>query len=323
MRKVYLLAAAALLAPTVALADGEPAMGATPYFGGVFVGMTTMEMPEHANGGIEVGTPLAPLVAQADVDGWTVGFGGGKMLASGWRVGLYGRYFDGEGASSTSYTLPNAAASTIGRLNGTSISSGPLAGAQPTTQRLDVNVTEWSGTLAVGHKIFDLIQGDILVIYTGNETDNSNLVTRTFVGGSMTHLLVTNFKSNGVELAGRLGIDVDVGDGISFGIGGSGGYAYRQTDMNARQRQVNSTPAVVDTSTIAAADDDSGFVGRADANLSFALTDRLAIAAVGSYVSDSLVPVFVAQDYTAGTPASFTVERQATTSYGLRLVTRW
>ena len=60
----------------------------------------------------------------------TYAFGIGKDLSSGWRVGAYARFFDGEGSSSThSSAIPNRTPFRHGTLARPSKLAATLAGA--------------------------------------------------------------------------------------------------------------------------------------------------------------------------------------------------
>ena len=345
MRKVLVLAAAALVAPSMALADGE--MASHPYFGGVFFGRTSMDMPAHASSPqqYDFGSGLKALELEgANADGFSYGIGVGKNLDSGWRVAAIFRYFDGEGAAAKNFTFASLPTS----------SRGPLSGGTPpgfldtlvspygcgagigcsAAEKLDTSVQEWGGSLSAGRSLFGPVHGDLVFNYAATDSDyDHSLVITTPVNFPLfsdVSLTRTNFSESQAELAARLSVDFALMDGVSIGVGGSAGYAYSHVNMTTSQRLVNTSTLGVTTLTGASVldknDGDYGFIGRGDANLTIGLTDRLSIAAVGSYVSDSLVPVYSSVDapnYVAHTPATFHFETQSSTTYGVRVVTRW
>lgn len=325
MRKVALLAASALLFPMVAFADGEPV--ARPYFGGVYGGWTSMDMPEHTLTpySFNFGAGFVSPTLQADVDGWSFGVGAGKQLDSGWRVIAVARFFDGDGSAAGTFTIPNATPFRRGALDGTSVVAGAYGGVGNGTQNLGVTVTEWAGSVSAGRQLFDIVHADIVATYTGTDTEDLHTGHILIGAGPFFEDLrtKTSFSSGSLELAARASLDFNLADSLSVGVGGSAGYAFRNTDMNTSQFMYFSVTNTSTSSAIGVSDGDFGFVGRVDANVSLALTDRISVAAVGSYVSDSLVPTLVAPDYVAGTPATFRFETESSTSYGLRLLTRW
>jgi hypothetical protein len=293
-------------------------MAPHPYFGGAFVGMTSMDLPSHENGAVHFNGK--PQNLQADVDGWSFGLGIGKDLDSGWRVGAFGRWFDGDGAASGPFALAGGEPFQRGPISGgtppgfldviVGIAGGPFVG----TQTLQTDVQEGAGTIAVGHSLFDMVRGDILVIYTYNSTDYRH---QTDIGGER-YRTNTSFASNGVEVAGRLSLDTAIMDGVTFGVGGSAGYGYRHAHMNASQQYLF-TPI----SALSHGDSEWGFVGRADANLSYWFNDRLSLGLTANYVSDSTVPQYVEPNYVTHTAATVGFTTQSSTTYGLRVVTRW
>lgn len=339
MRKIMALAAAAaFVVPTAALADGEEAASARPYFGGFYVGQTAMDMPVHANSAMQFnfGGGLTSTELAANVDGLTYGLGIGKNLDSGWRVILTGSYFDGEGDARDSYTIANATPFRYGPLTGgtppgfADVFFGPY-GCPGTpcnaVENLTTGVRELTGALAVGRQLFDMVHSDIVLTYTSGESEYNNLRTVTGTGFTDTHLTQTDFSESQVDLALRLSLDFGLADSISVGVGGSAGYGYSHAHMLARQRNTFSIgPSVYNVSSLAFEDGEYGFVGRVDANIAWAITDRINLAVVGNYESDSMVPVYSAADapdLVAHTQAKFHFETQSNTSYGVRLVTAW
>jgi hypothetical protein len=325
MRKFLLLGAAALMVPSVAFADGEETHN---VFGGVYGGWTQMDMPEHALTPYQFnfGGGFVNPTLQADVDGWSFGAGIGKELDSGWRVLATARFFDGDGSAAGAFTIPNATPFRRAALDGvTGLVSGGYGGVGNATQNLTAGVTEFGATVSAGRQLFDMVHGDIVMTYTGNSTDDLHTAHIILGAGPFYEDVKTRtaFSSNSVELAARASLDFPLGGGLSAGVGGSAGYAYRHTDMNVAQSIYFSSTNSITSSKLGHKDGDYGFIGRVDANVSYGITDRTSIAVVGSYVSDSLVPVLVAPDYVAGTAATFQYETQSSTSYGLRLLTRW
>lgn len=319
MRKFLLLGAAALMVPSVALADGEGA-SASPHFLGVSAGWTSMEMPEHANGAFQLdfGGGVAPLVEQADVDGMTYGFAIGKDLASGWRVAAGARFFDGDGSATSSFAIPNATPFRRGSITGGSVVVGGWGGVGAAVQQLDVDVTDYAVGVAVGRKIFDMLQADLVVSYGARDTEYRNRVDEL----NFAELYITNttFTENTVEIAARLSTMVPLSEDFSFGIGGSAGWGLRNTDMNANQLYQN---GALTTSRIGLDEDLDGFIGRADASFNYALASSTMIGVTATYAYDDMVPVYVAPDYVAGTSAAFTTEGHSSMTYGLRLLGRF
>lgn len=330
MRKFLLLGAAALMVPSVALADGEGAAPMSPHFVGVQVGWTQMDMPEHQNGGSHVpvvGGASEALAAQADVDGLTYAFGIGKDLSSGWRVGAYARFFDGDGSSVTSVLMPAATPVRAGNIFGTTSIDAPLAVALTGDQTLDVAVTDYAVSASVGHGLFDMLRADLVVSYGATDTEYDNVVDVLIGAGPTTEQGITNttFSANTVEIAGRLSTGFALSGDVSFNIGASGGYAMRNIDMNARQRWIQGGAVFNDTS-LGRDEDVDGFIGHVDAALGYNIAPSTTIALTANYTYDDIVPVYVAPTYPAagtGTAATFGTEGQSSMTYGLRVVGRF
>jgi hypothetical protein len=324
MRKLLLLGAAALMVPSVALADGEDAAPMSPMFVGVSVGWTQMDMPEHQNGAItfDFGGGFEPLTEQADVDGVTYAFGIGKDLTSGWRVGAYARFFDGEGSSASTFAIPNATPFRRGTLNGTLQLAGAFGGAATATHTLDVDVTDYAVAVSAGHALGSMLRGDLIVSYGATDTEYRNVAIDTF---NETFSTRTTFSANTVELAARLSAAVPLSDDFSLSLGGSAGWGLRNVDMNARQRFL--TGAVVTSDSSLGKDEDvDGFVGRLDAAFGYNIARSTSIALTANYVYDDMVPVYVAPVYPpagVGTAATFATEGQSSMTYGLRVIGRF
>lgn len=324
MRKALLFAASALLVPTVAFADGEELAPMSPMFVGISAGWTQMDMPEHQNGAItfDFGGGFEPLTEQADVDGVTYAFGIGKDLTSGWRVGAYARFFDGEGSSASSFAIPNLTPFRRGTLNGAVQASGAFGGAATTAHTLDVDVTDYAVAVSAGHALTDMLRADLIVSYGATDTEYRNAALDTF-----NELFTTNttFTSNTVELAARLSAAVPLSDDFSFSLGGSAGWGLRNVDMNAQQ--LFSVGAVVTSnSTIGLDRDVDGFLGRVDAAFGYNIARSTSIALTANYAYDDMVPVYVAPVYPpagVGTAATFATEGQSSMTYGLRVIGRF
>lgn len=328
MRKLLLLGAAALMVPSVALADGEDAAPMSPMFVGVSVGWTQMDMPEHQNGVGRYGAAFDPLVEQADVDGVTYAFGIGKDLSSGWRVGAYARFFDGEGSSSSAVAFAAATPVRFGNVLGTTGIAGVLASAEAGAQTLDVDVTDYAVAVSVGHGLIDMLRADLVVSYGATDTENDH-VADFVVGGVPANRRVTTtnstFNVNTVEIAARLSAAIPLSEDFSFSVGASGGYGLRNIDMNARQQHVF-LGAVVSDTRLGQDEDVDGFIGRADAALGYNIARSTTIALTASYAHDSMVPVYIAPVYPAagtGSPATFTTESQSSMTYGVRVIGRF
>lgn len=330
MRKYLMLSAAALLVPGVALADGEAASPMSPHFVGVSVGWTQMDLPEHENAGAHVpvvGGLSDALSAQTDVDGVTYAFGIGKDLSSGWRVGAYARFFDGAGSAVKSVLMPNGTPTRAGLINGTKTLDAPIAVALTGVQALDVDVTEYAISGSIGHALFSMLRGDLVVSYAETDTEYANVIDVLIGAGPTTEqgITGTTFTTNGVEVAARLSGGLPLSGDISLNLGASGGYAFRNIDMNARQRWIQGGAVFNDSST-GRAEDVDGFVGHVDAALSYSLAPSTTIALTANYTYDETVPVYVAPVYTAGavgSAATFTTEGQGSMTYGLRVVGRF
>jgi hypothetical protein len=292
----------------------------SPHFLGVSAGWTTMEMPEHSNGAMQFnfGGGIAPLIEQADVDGMSYGLAIGKDLSSGWRVAAGARFFDGDGSASSSFAIPNATPFRRGSITGGSVVIGNFAGVGAAVQQLDVAVTDYAVGVALGRKVLDLLQADLVISYGARDTEYRNRVDEL----NFTELYVTNttFTENTVEIAARLSTMVPLSEDFSFGIGGSAGWGLRNTDMNANQLYQN---GALTTSRIGVDEDLDGFIGRADASLNFAIARSTMIGVTASYVYDDMVPVYVAPDYVAGTSATFATEGHSSMTYGMRLLGRF
>jgi hypothetical protein len=282
-----------------------------------------MNMPEHQNGMVAVnyGGGFEPLTEQADVDGVTYAFGIGKDLNSGWRVGAYARFFDGEGSSSSSFPSAAVGGTNFGNLDGTLeiVSAGVPAG----TRMLDVDVREYAVSVSAGHSLGDILRGDLIVSYGTTDTDYRNVVAL----GPLPFETDTTFSSDTVELAARLSASFPLSDDFSLNVGGSAGYGVRNVDMNARQLGVVIAPGVdVPSSAIDEGQDVNGFIGRADVSLNFNISRSTMIGLTANYVYDDMVPVYVAQvlfPIPAATAATFTTEGQSSMTYGVRLVARF
>jgi hypothetical protein len=328
MRKLLLLGAAALMVPSVALADGEDMSPMSPMFVGASVGWTQMDMPEHQNGVGRYGAAFDPLVEQADVDGVTYAFGIGKDLSSGWRVGAYARFFDGEGSSSSAVSFAALSPVRFGTILGTTTIAGLLANAEAGRQTLDVDVTDYAVAVSVGHGLVDMLRADLVVSY--GATDTENVHTADFVVGGVPanhRLTITNstFSANTVEFAARLSAAVPLSEDFSFSIGGSGGYGLRNIDMNARQRH-SFLGALLSDTRLGKDEDVDGFIGHADAAFGYNIARSTTIALTANYTYDSMVPVYIAPVYPAagtGSPATFTTENQSSMTYGLRVIGRF
>ncbi|MFM9863580.1 MAG: hypothetical protein ACKVRO_08230 [Micropepsaceae bacterium] len=324
MRKVALLAASALLVPGVAFADGEEMSPMSPMFVGVSVGWTQMDMPEHQNGAItfNFGGGFEPLTEQADVDGVTYAIGIGKDLTSGWRVGAYARFFDGEGSSASSFAIPNATPFRRGTLDGTLQLAGAFGGAATATHTLDVHVNDYAVAVSAGHGLGSMLRGDLIVSYGATETEYQNAALDT-----LNELFTTNtaFTSNTTEIAGRLSAAIPLSDDFSLSLGGSVGWGLRNIDMNARQRFT--TGAIVTSDSSIGQDEDvDGLIGRLDAAFGYNLARSTTIALTANYVYDDMVPVYLAPVYPpagVGTAATFTTEGQSSMTYGLRVIGRF
>lgn len=320
MRKFLMLSAAALMVPSMALADGEAAAPMSPHFLGLSAGWTSMEMPDHGNGAFQLdfGGGIAPLTMQADVDG--VSYGGviGKDLSSGWRVTAGGRFFDGDGSSTRAFAIPNATPFRRGSITGGAVVAGAWAGVGAAQQRLDVEVTDYAVGAAIGHKLLDFLHADLVVSYGARETDYANRVDEL----NFTELYITNtaFSENTVEIAGRLSTMVPLSQDFSIGVGGSAGWGLRNIDMNAFQFYQN---GVATSSSTGLARDVDGFIGRADASFNYALAASTMIGLTASYSYDDMVPVYVAPNYVAGTAATFTTESHSSMTYGVRVLGRF
>lgn len=327
MRKVALLAASALLIPGVALADGEDMAPMSPMFLGVSAGWTQMNMPEHQNGAIafNFGGGFKPLTEQADVDGMTYAFAFGKDLTSGWRVAAGARFFDGDGASSNSFAIPNGTPFRRGTLDGTLQLAGAFGGAATAVQTLDVAVTDYAVGVSVGHGLGDMLHADLVASYGATDTEYRNVAIDTPFNERF--LTNTTFSSNTVEIAGRLSAGFPLSDDFSINIGGSAGWGLRNIDMNARQKYDNVVSGVVTSnSTIGVDDDVDGFIGRLDAAFGYNIARSTSIALTANYVYDDMVPVYVAPVYPAagvGTAATFGTEGQSSMTYGVRLLGRF
>lgn len=326
MRKALLLAASALLVPGVALADGEDMAPMSPMFVGVSAGWTQMDMPEHQNGAItfNFGGGFEPLTEQADVDGVTYAFGIGKDLASGWRVGAYARFFDGDGSSTSSFAIPNLTPFRWGTLDGTTTTAGNFGGAATATHTLEVEVTDYAVAVSAGHALGDMLRADAVVSYGATDTHYANTAVDTFNERFRT---LTVFTSNTVELAGRLSAALPLSDDFNFSLGASAGWGLRNIDMNASQRFDNVVSGtVLSNSTIAETQDVDGFIGRVDAAFGYNLARSTTIAITANYVYDDMVPVYLAPVYPAagtGTAATFATEGQSNMTYGLRVIGRF
>lgn len=323
MRKVALLAASALLFPGVALADGEDAAPMGPMFVGVSAGWTTMDMPEHQNGAYtyNFGGGYVPLTEQADVDGVTYAFGIGKDLSSGWRVGAYARFFDGEGSSQSTFAIAGATPFRYGTLAGTLQGAGNTGGASVGTHTLDVDVTDYAVAVSAGRALGEMLRADLVVSYGATETENrDHLFNSTFNEHGTEN---TTFTANTVELAARLGAGFGLTEDVSVGLAGSAGWGLRNIDMNAHQRYFSGGGGVFSDSVIGETQDVDGFIGRLEGSLNYSLARSTTIGLTANYVYDDMVPVFLAPVYPAagtGLPATFTTEGQSSMTYGLRVV---
>jgi hypothetical protein len=325
MRKFLMLSAAALMVPGVALADGEEAASPmSPHFLGIQAGWTQVEMPEHQNGAIRFnfGGGLEPLTMQADVDGVTYAAGIGKDLSSGWRVGAYARFLDAEGSSSRSFAIPNGTPFRWGTLNGAVQLAGNFAGAATANQTLDVSLNEYTFAASVGHKLLDMLHGDLVVSYGASDAEYINVALDSFNERFFTQ---TEFASNTVEIAARLSTGFHLADRIMLNLGGSAGYGLRNVSMNAAQ--TFTTGAIVNSSSAIGRDEDvDGFIGRLDAALGYNIAPSTSVALTVNYTYDDIVPVYVAPVYPAagvGTAATFTTEGHSSMTYGLRVVGRF
>jgi hypothetical protein len=330
MRKVLLLAASALLIPGMALADGEAAAPASAsWFYGAGAGWTQMEMPEYGNGArtFDTGAGFEPLTEQADVDGVSYGFGIGRNTASGWRIGLYAQFFDGDGSSSSAVTIPLGADSRRGTLDGTLQGSGLLGVTFVGDQTLQVDVTQYWIGLGAGHQLTDMLRWDVIASYDSTGTDYDHVVD--VLGGIVGQNIwtsSTNFEARTWELAARLSGNFGLMDDISLGLGGSAGWGLRNIEMKTVQRFFTAGPVLASDSTLVTDDDLEGFIGRLDASLNYAVSPATMISLTAGYKYDDMVPTYVPPVYPpagVGTAATFTTESQSSMTYGLRLVGRF
>lgn len=321
MRKVLLLAASALLVPGVALADGEE-VSPTGWFGGVQAGWTEMNMPEHTNGTfyMDFGGGYEAFPLTADVDGMSYGVGIGKDLSSGWRVGAYARFFDGDGEASGAFAIPNLTPFRRGTLDGTLQLAGNYGGASTAAQKLEVDVTDYAVAASVGHGLGDILHADLVASYGAKDTEYRNNIHVTGPGFTEDWKNSTTFSSNTVEIAARLSAGFGLSEDLSVNVGGSAGWGLANIDMNASQQYIQNV-TVLSSSTLGVDDDVDGFVGRAEATLNYSIARSTMIGVNVSYVYDELTPVYVPPVY--GTSAAgFSTEGQSSMTYGLRLVGR-
>jgi hypothetical protein len=299
----------------------------SPMFLGLSAGWTQMNMPEHQNGAIEFnfGGGFAPLTEQADVDGMTYAFAFGKDLTSGWRVAAGARFFDGDGSSSHSFAIANATPFRRGTLNGALQLAGGFGGAATAKQTLDVAVTDYAAGVSVGHGLGDMLRADLVVSYGATDSEYKNKAVDT-IGLGERFITNTTFSTNTVEIAARLSAGFPLSEDFTFNIGGSGGYALRNVDMNAKQQFVDSVGTLQSNSTIGVDEDVDGFIGRLDAAFGYNIARSTSIALTANYVYDDMVPVYVAPVYPAagtGTAATFATEGQSSMTYGVRLLGRF
>lgn len=319
MRKLLLLGAAALMVPSIALADGED--GKDIWFMGVGAGWTQMDMPEYANGARVFGAANAPLVEQADVDGVSYGFGIGRDSASGWRVGVYAQFFDGDGSSSSPTAVASGTTNRILDLDGTTVSGGALGLNISGTHSLDVNVNESSVALSVGRPLIEMLRWDIVGSYSKNDTTYDSEVAMT-TGITNSWFSNTDFETRTWELAGRLSANFGLTEEVSLGIGGSAGWGIREIGMFTEQRYFTAPfPTLLTASSIGAEQNLDGFIGRIDGSLNYGIAKGTTLGLTASYKYDEMVPVYIAPGN--GTAASFTTESQSSTTYGLRLIGRF
>lgn len=323
MRKILLLGAAALIVPSVAFADGEGA-SASPNFVGVQAGWTQMEMPAHANGAfyMDFGGGLEPFPLTADVDGMTYGFGIGKDLSSGWRVGGYASFFDGDGEASGAFAIPNLTPFRRGSLTGATNVTANYGGAATAVQALAVDVTDYSLSASLGHALGSMLHGDLVATYAASDTEYRNDIDVT--GGAFTEEWDTNttFNTSTVALAARLSANLGLTDAFSLNLAGSAGYGIRNVSMNATQRYVQNA-AVITSSALGTDDDVDGFLGRVEATLNYAIAPSTMIGLNATYAYDDMVPVYLPPDYVAATPAGIGTEGLGTMTYGVRVVGRF
>jgi hypothetical protein len=297
------------------------------FYGGA-VGWTQMDMPEHANAAInfDLGGGLASPTLQADVDGVSYALGVGRNSEGGWRTVLYASFFDGDGSSSDSFSFLAATPVRRGTLAGLTQFDGASGGNGTGAQTLDVDVDSSTFGLSFGRALSDMFRADLVVSYSHADTAYRNNVVYTFApplvnpsNGSTN----TNFESRTVEFAGRLSAGFPLSDAFSVGIGGSAGWAMRDIQMAARQRIIVNNVLLSDSSLKAKDDDITGFIGRLDASLDYAVSAGTRLGLTAGYVYDEQVPVYVPPVYPAagtGSAAGFATESQTTMTYGVRLV---
>ncbi|NOT41411.1 MAG: hypothetical protein HOP13_13045 [Alphaproteobacteria bacterium] len=296
-------------------------------FVGVSVGWTQMEMPEHENGAGRYGAAFDPLVEQADVDGVTYAFGIGKDLSTGWRVGAYARFFDGDGASSSAVSFPAATAVRFGSVLGTTYLAGPLASAEAGTQSLDVAVTDYAIAVSAGHAVFDMLRADLVLSYGETDTEYDHVADFLVGAGPTTRQNITNttFGASTFEVAARLSAGFPLSEDVSFNLGASAGYGVRSVDLNVRQRMIFGG-AVFNDTRLGEDRDLDGFIGRLDAALGYNIARSTSIALTANYAYDDMVPVYVAPVHPAagtGSAATFATEGHSSMTYGVRLLGRF
>lgn len=319
MRKTLrglLLGAAALMAPTVAYADGDESDATNANSIRFGIGSTTLDMPEHGAGSfqLDLGSGIAPIVDQADVDGTSYDLAFTRSLSSGWRIGLGARYFDGDGSSSRSFAIPNATPFRRGSLTGGSVVVGAWGGVGAAEQQLDVDVTDFAVGASFGRPLTDIVRADLIVSYGTRETDYRNRVNET----NFSELYITNtsFNEDTLEIAARLSATLPLSERFSLNVGGSAGWGLRNAEMDAFQSYQN---GVFTSSTLQVDDDLDGFIGRADVGLNFSITPSTSLQVMASYVYDDMAPVYVAPNYVTGSSATFTTDNVSGFTYGLRV----
>jgi hypothetical protein len=322
MRK-FLMLTAALLVPGVAFADGEEAMAKSGWFYGGSIGWTQMDMPEHANASININ--LVPSALQADVDGVSYAMGVGRDSEGGWRTLVFGSFFTGDGSASSTTNFLAATTVRRGTLSGATQFNGVMGLDGSAHDVLSVNVDESTWGVSFGRALVDMVRADLVASYNYRDTAYRHAMTIDWTPALPNPTVGTentDFETRTVEFAARLSAAFGLSEGVSVGLGGSVGYGMRDVEMVARQRLVING-GQVSNSSLLAGDEIDGMIYRLDASLGYALSPAMNVALTANYVSDSMVPEFVAPDYATVTPAGFTTDTQSTMTYGLRLVGRF